>query len=604
MTRTKSRDEMTRSTTIRLASRGSHAPSGRRRQPRVATLERLIRAMAEANDLLHHGGDRPDLFDSICTIVVEHAGFRMAWIGLPDQAAGEVRPVAVAGHDDGYVAAVKIPLGGTSARGLGPTGRALLKRTTQITEDMETDPSFAPWREAARDRGYRSSGVFPFAVDDGALGVLNVYAAAPGAFAGEVITLLEQLADHLGHTLQVTHVDEVRRRAESEMRRALHYNRNLIETSLDPLVTISPDGKITDVNEATVEVTGVSRERLIGSDFSEYFTEPEQAREGYRAVLARGEVRHYELTIRSVSGRTTDVRYNAAVYRNEAGEIEGVFAAARDVTERNRAQEALQQAYDELERRVEERTAELARANHELEAFSYSVSHDLRAPLRAIDGFSQALAEDLGPRLGDQERVMLDRIRANAQNMGQLIDDLLKLSRLTRTDLRHERVDLSALARRAVAELRLREPGRDVEFVTTEGLEAEGDPQLLRVALENLLGNAWKFTGKQVRARIEFGATSDERGDPAFFVRDDGVGFDMAYAGKLFGPFQRLHSRRDFEGSGIGLATVQRIVQRHGGRVWAEGSPNKGASFYFVLPPSGFGDRGRKTTDGAPRSEA
>ena len=242
----------------------------------------------------------------------------------------------------------------------------------------------------------------------------------------------------------------------------------------------------------------------------------------------------------------------------------------------------LQQARDQLELRVVERTTQLEVANKELESFSYSVSHDLRAPLRSIDGFSQALLEDHGNTLDERGQSDLQRVRAATQRMAQLIDDMLNLSRVSRGEMHRETVDLTSLVRSIAAELKAGEPDRKVELDVAEGVRTEGDARLLRVLLENLLRNAWKFTGKRSTAKIEFG-TSHNNGTPVYYVRDDGAGFDMAYAGKLFGAFQRLHAMTEFQGTGIGLATVQRIVHRHGGRVWAEGKVDQGATFYFTL---------------------
>lgn len=234
------------------------------------------------------------------------------------------------------------------------------------------------------------------------------------------------------------------------------------------------------------------------------------------------------------------------------------------------------------ERIVVRRSVELEAANKELEAFCYSVSHDLRAPLRGIDGFSQALLEDYGNKLDSSAREFLQRIRAGTQRMGALIDDLLNLSRFTRIEMQRQATDLSEIGRAVAAELRQSQPRRDVEIVIAPQLRGEGDPRLMRVVLENLLGNSWKFTSKKSHARIEFGRT-ENNGSSAFYVRDNGAGFDPAYSARLFGAFQRLHGIAEFPGSGVGLATVQRIIHRHGGRVWAESAVGEGATFYFTL---------------------
>jgi len=256
--------------------------------------------------------------------------------------------------------------------------------------------------------------------------------------------------------------------------------------------------------------------------------------------------------------------------------------SARYFKEQAKAADAIRALNADLERRVAERTAELAEANRGLEAFAYSVSHDLRAPLRSIDGFGKILLEDFAGPLGDEGRQHLHRMRAASQRMGHLIDDMLKLSRVSRVELRREPVDLTALATSVVAELREADPGRAVSVSIQSGLSAKGDPALLRIALENLLGNAWKFTTARPDASISFGA-EQHNGVRAWVVRDNGAGFDMAYADKLFAPFQRLHRQDEFPGSGIGLATVARIVGRHGGRAWAESAVDKGTAVSFTL---------------------
>ncbi|MDD5301234.1 MAG: GAF domain-containing protein [Gallionella sp.] len=551
---------------------------------------------------------------------------------------------------------------------------------------------------------------------------------------------------------------------EQGLRAASAYARSLIEASLDPLVTISAAGKITDVNEATERMTGVSRQQMIGSDFSEYFTEPEQARTGYQEVFAKGLVTDYPLSIRHVSGKVTDVLYNATVYRDEAGNIRGVFAAARDITERKRAEkdnqrlnrlysllsrtnkmivraqnrqvlfdEACRIAVDqgsfrmawigvvdeathfikpvamngnfgdylkniristddipegrgptgtalregrhfvckdiehepymapwreaalamgyrssaafplwvggavkgvftayapeadwfndeeirlldelasdisyaleglekeslrrqaeeevlrlniELERRVAERTASLEAANKDLEGFAYSVSHDLRVPLRAIDGFSRLVLKRYEDKLDDEGKRLLNVVRDNTKKMGQLIDDILAFSRAGRLEVKAAEVDMEALAREVWEGFEPPVAGRNVGLEIKPLPKVQGDAAMLRQVWANLLGNAVKFTNSRTTASIEIGSSTSDS-ECTFYVKDNGVGFDQQYVGKLFGVFQRLHGVDEFEGTGIGLAIVKRIIVRHGGRVWAEGKVNEGATFYFALP--------------------
>jgi signal transduction histidine kinase len=252
------------------------------------------------------------------------------------------------------------------------------------------------------------------------------------------------------------------------------------------------------------------------------------------------------------------------------------------VTKLHEREREVERLNAELERRVEARTAALESANRELEAFSYSVAHDLRAPLRGIDGFTQLVLDQHVKDLGEEARGHLQRVRAAAQRMAKLIDDLLALARVVRADCTRQRVDLSKLAAEIDAELREEYPARIVEFESEPGLIVNGDPTLLHVLLHNLLSNAWKFTGPTPRARVQFGR-GPTNGEQTYFVRDNGVGFDMKNATQLFGVFQRLHPLRDFPGNGIGLAIVQRAVERHGGRVWAESAPGAGATFRFSL---------------------
>ncbi|MDP4029958.1 MAG: CHASE domain-containing protein [Gallionella sp.] len=607
----------------------------------------------------------------------------------------------------------------------------------------------------------------------------------------------------LGEDFLATFVDLTsRKQAEEKLRIASLYARSLIEASLDPLVTISAEGKITDVNKATEEATGFLRSELIGTDFADYFTEPEKARTGYRQVFDQGLVRDYPLTIRHRAGHLIDVLYNATLYRDEAGNILGVFAAARDITERKRAETMLRQiewmlteqpaamplatvgqAYgdltplntsrvilgavghemladivgfymhllgtssavyekngdyalgifasgwckfmdmasrqlcgtpdnrealcsgkwlchescwneaslksietgqpadiecaggihlyalpihagdeivgsinigygdppkdtaklqelaakygvsveelrreaetyqsrppfiielaknrlrvaakligeivqrehiegkfrqlnSELEQRVATRTAELQTANKELEAFSYSVSHDLRTPLRAIDGFSRMLLEDYENKLDDEGKRLLNVVRDNTDRMAHLIDDILHFSRAGRTGMSLSEIDMEGVARAVIGELEPLVAGRKLHINLGKLPNVQGDRAMMHQVFENLLTNAIKFTGKNDEAHIEIGGKI-EAGKAVYYVKDDGAGFDMQYVDRLFGVFQRLHSAEEFEGTGIGLAIARRIILRHGGTIRAEGEVGKGATFYFSIP--------------------
>jgi PAS domain S-box-containing protein len=536
-----------------------------------------------------------------------------------------------------------------------------------------------------------------------------------------------------------------RRRDAAEAGKAMAYNRSLIEASVDPFVTIGRDGRILDVNEATVRATGVPREDLVGSDFSEYFTDREKARAGYSLVFREGKVRDYELQLRHRDGSKTPVEYNATVYRDAGGEVLGIFAVARDIsarklveaevrrlvaqrdvakderdvakderdfakdereavkgqrdavegqrdlarierdaakveretvkgqrdlaegqrdaaealrdaadadrdsarTERDAAddrrdlaegrrdvaealrdtadadrdsaraerdaaddrrdvaedrrdvaedrrdiaegrrdvaEEELRQLNQQLELRIKDRTTELMAANAALEGFSYSVSHDLRAPLRAIVGFSSIVESDHGDHLDAEGHRLLGIVRANALRMSLLIDDLLAFSRAGRGKLLRTRVNMKVLAQATFDEVVADPAARTkIDFKLGDLPDAEGDASLLRQVWVNLLSNATKYSARVEKPVIEvYGAAE---GDFVVYrVRDNGAGFDMAYADKLFGVFQRLHGTTEFEGTGIGLALVQQIVVRHGGRVWGEGAVGKGATFSFSLP--------------------
>ncbi len=380
--------------------------------------------------------------------------------------------------------------------------------------------------------------------------------------------------------------DEIEKRMVSEASlRQSEREWRLLAESMPQIVWITQgDGKNIYFNRQWVDYTGLSLEESLGDGWNEPFhpDDKQRAWEAWQSATKNRGTYALECRLRRFDGCYAWWLIRGVPVLDDKGEIVKWFGTCTDIEEMKQADAEIRQLNASLERKVSERTGQLESANREMEAFAYSVSHDLRAPLRSIDGFSLALLEDYGDRLDGNGKDYLSRVRAAAGRMGQLIDDMLKLARVTKGEMTMEPVNLSALALSAVDSLRRMEPDRAVDVSVAEGLSAKGDPSLLKVVLDNLLGNAWKFTGSHPSAHIEFGF-AEIKGERAYFVRDDGAGFDMNYADKLFITFQRLHSEKEFKGTGIGLTLVQRIIRRHGGRIWAEGAVERGATFYFTL---------------------
>lgn len=366
--------------------------------------------------------------------------------------------------------------------------------------------------------------------------------------------------------------------------------RSIFEQSLIAMEIYDSTGELIDANKSCLDIFGIKDIDSVRG--FKLFDDP-NIKEEFKNKLETGEnveyesIFDFELVKKTNSYETTR---SGKIYLDiliiplkiEEREIYGYLVHVRDITGRKQSEEEIRRLNAELEKRVIERTAQLEAANKELQAFSYSVSHDMRAPLRSIDGFSRALVEDYHDKLDETGKYYIDRVRLSVKNMTDLIEAMLSLSRLTRGEIKYEQVDLSDLARKISNDLKKSYPGRIAEFIIQEGIKAKGDARMLELVLTNLLSNAWKFTGKHPTARIEFGKKIVEE-NAVYFVKDDGAGFDKTYTEKLFVAFQRLHTEAEFPGIGIGLATVARIIHRHGGKVWAEGDVEKGATFFFTI---------------------
>ena len=402
----------------------------------------------------------------------------------------------------------------------------------------------------------------------------------------EAIAAAEKLAREVLATtnqsrLALLSVVEDQKQAERELQILSSRNQTMLEAIPDIIMEVDTNKTYTWANHAGIEFFGAD---VIGKEASHYFEGEQQTYQTVKPIFNGYEdILYVESWQRRRDGEKRLLAWWCRVLKDAAGNVTGILSSARDITEIKLAENEIRQLNEELEQRVRQRTAQLETSNKELEAFSYSVSHDLRAPLRAIDGFSRIVLEEYAPKLDDEGRRLLDVIAGNTHKMGQLIDDLLAFSHLSRQQTAFAPVDLAALAAAVFFELKNLEKGRRIEFKIGALPAAFGDCSLLRLVLQNLLANAIKFTRPRTRARIELAGQAG-KGENIYHVKDNGVGFNMEYAHKLFDVFQRLHSSKEFEGNGVGLAIVQRIVLRHGGRVWAESGKSGGATFYFTLP--------------------
>ena len=552
-------------------------------------MNRELRAISNCNETLMRVEDEQALLGDICRIICDDAGYRMAWVGFAENdEAKTICPVAWAGVEDGYLAQAGICWANTE-RGRGPSGTAIRSGKSSSIQDFSTDPKAVPWREAALQRGYRSSISMPLKDEStNTFGVLTIYSTEPCAFTTEEIRLLEELAGDLAFGIMVLRARIERKRAEENLR--LMNERYALSTRAARLGVWDWDLQKNELvwDDRMYELYGVKREEFSGA----YETWLRGVHPDDRAPsdeiskqAQRGE-REYDTEFRVVwpDGSVHYLKAYGQFVRDAEGKPLRMTGVNFDITGLKQAENKVNELNRDLEKRVEERTAQLEAANKELEAFSYSVSHDLRTPLRAIDGFSHILLEDYAGKLDDEGKRLLNVVRSNTSRMGQLIDDILRFSRTGRLEINYSSIDMEEMAREVFEELQSVVPvGARLQIQIEHIPVVSGDRAMMRQVFVNLLSNAIKFSRDKEPAIIKVGGYV-EGNEAIYFVKDNGAGFDMQYANKLFGVFQRLHSVNEFEGTGIGLAIVKRIINRHGGRVWAEGKVGEGATIYFTLP--------------------
>ena len=587
----------------------------------LARTTRALQMLSQCNRALTRMDDELQLLGEICRLAVDVGGYRMAWVGYARNDAGRtVEPMAHAGHEAGYLRSVRLSWAAGPAGTPGSACDAIRRNEVCESADLQAMPGDFPLAREALARGYGSVLALPLRLGGQTLGVLALYSAEAQAARIEEIGLLQELADNLAFGIENIRSRQWRSRLEMAVSKVAagvsvqggsNFFELLVRNMADAMgahgafvtrllpgepvrarsVAAVVNGQLVDsfeylVAQAPCRELVDSVSLTLPEHVQRYYPEAAMLRElgteayvGHRLENSQGQLAGMLVVVFREPLKPSQTALMLSTLR--------IFASrASAELERLQADMEIRHLNASLEDRVQQRTAELKLANQELESFCYSVSHDLRSPLSAVDGFAGLLEmslESLPESQIGKSLHFLQRIRSGVVQMGELIDALLSLARLSRKPLRREQVDLSGLAAELLQSCRERDPARVLESHIEPGLLATGDHRLLRQVLDNLLGNAWKFSAGQAVTRISFSAEPQANGQPVYAVRDNGAGFNMAHAEKLFGPFQRLHSPSQFDGTGIGLATVQRIVSRHGGRVWGESVVGEGATFRFTL---------------------
>ncbi|MBI5471019.1 MAG: PAS domain S-box protein [Ignavibacteriae bacterium] len=546
-----------------------------RAEEQEAIAVRLYAMLSQVNQAIVRVKTPAELYQAICDVSTKFGGLACAWIGLVETT--DVRSVAFAG--------VKPEKCGLLPFNIDPESqiKALIAesiRTSNVVTciDLQVEERNTTIRELFQSCDCRAFAAIPFRLRGKAVGVLSLISPAAGMFqAAAEIRLLEEMGTDISFALDSMDTEAERVKAEENFSKAFHSNPGAMK------ITRASDGRYLELNEAYTQLVGYQRDELLGHPTSDFhlYLHPDQRAELVQRLHATGSIRNYEAIIQTKPGdtRTVIASLELVLFNNEAA----ILSTFIDITDRKNAEREIQKLNAELEERVRERTAELEGMNDELESFSYSVSHDLRAPVRHISGFVELLNKSASG-LDEKSRHYLTTIANAARQMGTLIDELLAFSRMGRAALQKTEVHIDQLVQQVMADLHVDTTGRNIDWRIGFLPPVFADRTLLKSVVTNLISNAVKFTSTRPTAVIEISAHQPDAHEVVYAVRDNGVGFDMQYVEKLFGLFQRLHGTHEFEGTGVGLANVRRIIHRHGGRAWAEGVPDGGAAFYFSLP--------------------